>query len=119
YADRRFTRPAPVPGSPATTVSGTWVVCETGVGGSGALPAGAVPPGGHVVLTGPSPTLMDRTALAAATWDANTLRNKLQATDIVSLTTPAFGSTPDRADAVGRPLPRTPITGGDRRGGVD
>lgn len=119
YADRRFTRPAPLAGTPATTVSGTWVVCETGVSNSGALPAGTVPPGAHVVLLGNPSTIVDRTALPAAAWDGNTLRNRLRATDIVSLTTPACASTPDRADATGRPLPRTPTTGGDPRGGID
>ena len=119
YADRRFNRPAPLPGTPATGISGTWVVCETGVSNSGALPAGAVPPGGHVVLLGSPPTIVDRTVLPAAAWDANTLRNRLRAADIVSLTTPSFGSTPDRADVTGRPLPRTPTTGGDPRGGID
>jgi hypothetical protein len=119
YADRRFARPAPLPGTPATTISGTWVVCETGVSNSGALPAGAVPPGGHVVLLGNPPSIVDRTTLPAAAWDANTLRNRLRATDIVSLMTPSFGSTPDRADTTGRPLPRTPTTGGDPKGGID
>ncbi len=120
YADRRFDRPAPVAGSPATSISGNWTVCETGAGGSGALPANAAPPGAHVVLTDDPPTLVDRTSLAANAWDANTLKNRLQAgADIVSLTIPAFGSTPDRADAVGRPLPRTPTAGGDPKGGLD
>lgn len=119
YADRRFSRPAALPGAPATAVSGTWLVCETGVSGTGALPAGAVPPGGHVVLPGSPPAIVDRTSLAASAWDPQTLRNKLQSTDIVSLTTPPFGSTPDRADAIGRPLSRDPMTGGDPRGGLD
>lgn len=119
YADRRFARPAPVGGNAANAVTGDWVVCETGVTGNGALPAGAVPPGGHVVLLTATPAIVDRTALAAAAWDGNTLRNQLQATDIVSLTAPAFGSTPDRASVTGRPLPRTPTTGGDPEGGID
>ncbi|MDC0715775.1 hypothetical protein [Nannocystis bainbridge] len=119
YADRRFARPAPVGGIAATTIAGDWVVCETGATGSGALPNGAVPPGGHVVLLTATPTIVDRTAIPAAAWDADTLRNRLQATDIVSLTSPAFGSTPDRADVLGRPLPRTPTAGGNPRGGLD
>ncbi|MFY0534327.1 hypothetical protein [Nannocystis pusilla] len=44
YADRRFTRPAPIAGTAATTIAGDWVVCETGATGTGALPSGAVPP---------------------------------------------------------------------------
>ncbi|WAS94933.1 hypothetical protein [Nannocystis punicea] len=119
YADRRFTRPTPIAGAAATTVTGDWVVCETGATGTGALPNGAVPPGGHVVLVSGTPAIVDRTAIPAAAWDDNTLRNRLQATDIVSLTAPAFGSTPDRADATGRPLPRTPTAGGDPQGGID
>jgi hypothetical protein len=122
YADRRFDRPAPVQGSAANAITGSWVVCETGVGGNAPpLPAGGVPRGGHVVLVGPPPTIVDRTTIALPpTWDPNTLLNRLAAaTDIVSLTTPAFGSTPDRADLTGRPLPRTPTTGGDPLGGID
>lgn len=119
YADRRFTRPAPVGGAAATTIAGDWVVCETGATGTGALPGGAVPPGGHVVLLSGTPAIVDRTAIPAAAWDDNTLRNRLQATDIVSLTSPAYGSTPDRASVTGRPLPRTPTAGGDPRGGLD
>ncbi len=118
YADRRFDRPAPIAGVPATTIAGAGVVCETGQGFTGALPAGAVPPGGHVVLLVNPPSLVDRTAIPAAAQDPNTLGRRLQATDIVSLTAPPFGSTPDRADAAGRPLPRTPTTGGDPNGGI-
>jgi hypothetical protein len=119
YADARFTRPAAATGSAPTTVSGTWLVCETGASGTGALPAGAVPPGGHVILTATSPAIVDRTAVPATAWDANTLRNRLQAADLVSLTSPAFGSTPDRADVAGHPLARDPGIGGDPRGGLD
>jgi hypothetical protein len=118
YGDCRFDRPAPLPGAAPTTVSGNWVVCEAGVSGSGGLPAGGVPPGGHVVLTGSPPAIVDRTGLAAANWDAVTLLNKLQATDMASLTSPAYGSTPDRADATGRPLPHAPSAGGDPTGGL-
>lgn len=121
YADCRFARPAPVPGTAATALSGTWAVCEAGTSGSGTLPAGSVPPGGHVVLTSTTlPTLVDRTALPASAWDASTLRNKVNAaSDIASLTTPAFAASFDRADAAGRPLPRTPVTGGNPAGGLD
>jgi hypothetical protein len=118
YGDCRFDRPAALSGSAPTTVTGTWVVCETGVSGSGALPAGAVPPGAHVVLTGSPPAIVDRTGLPSASWDAVTLLNKLQAADFASLTSPAYGSTPDRADATGRPLPHVPTTGGDPTGGL-
>ena len=117
YADRRFTRPTPVGGSPANGVSGNWVVCESGVSGAGALPNGSVPPGAHVVLTSGTPAVVDRTTIPNAAWDNGTLIRALQGTDIVSLTTPAFGSAPDRADVTGRPLPRTPTTSGNPNGG--
>lgn len=119
YADRRFARPTPAAGAPATAISGNWVVCETGWTGTGTLQNNTVPPGGHVVLLTTPPTIVDRTAIPATAWDGNTLQNRLQATDIVSLTTPAFGSTPDRASVTGRPLPRTPTTPGDPNGGLD
>jgi hypothetical protein len=118
YADCRFSRPAPVTGTPPTTVSGDWFVPETGVRGSSALSAGAVPPGGHVILLGTSPAIVDRTSLAAASLDANTLLNRLRSTDIVSLTKPSFGSTPDRADAIGRPLARSAAGVSDHSGGI-
>jgi len=118
YGDCRFDRPAPLSGSAPTSVSGAWVVCETGISGSGSLPSGAVPPGAHVVLTASPPAIVDRTGLSAASWDAATLLNKLQTTDIASLTSPAFGSTPDRADVTGRPLPHVPSTNGDATGGL-
>lgn len=120
YADRRFARPAPAGGTAATTVSGTWAVCEAGITGNGAMPNGSVPAGGHVVLLTSPPTLVDRTSLPAAAWDNNALLNRIQATtDIVSLTEPAFDAAPNRADVTGRPLPRTPTTGGDPRGGLN
>ncbi|MFY0534328.1 hypothetical protein [Nannocystis pusilla] len=72
-----------------------------------------------MVLLSGTPAIVDRTAIPAAAWDDNTLRNQLQATDIVSLTSPAYGSTPDRASVTGRPLPRTPPGGSDPRGGLD
>lgn len=120
YADCRFSRPAPLPGAAATVVSGTWVICESGVSGNTPLPAGSVPPGGQVVLLGSPPSVLDRTAIPAASWDANTLINSIQAgTDIVSLTAPAFDATPDRADAIGRPLARIPNTPGNPAGGLN
>lgn len=120
YADRRFQRPAAVAGAPPVAIGGGtgWWVCETGATGQGALPNGAVPPGGRVVLLGNPPALLDRTAIPAAAWAANTLRNRLQATDMVSLTAPAFDATPDRLDAAGRPLPRIPATPGAPDGGL-
>lgn len=120
YADCRFSRPAPVPGAAPTAVAGTWVICETGQSNAGPLPAGSVPPGGHVVLLSSPPSILDRTSIAAAAWDANTLVNRLQgATDIVSLTAPAFDATPDRADVIGRPLPRLPTNAGNPAGGLN
>ena len=118
YADLRFSRPVPVGGTPPA-VTGTWWVCETAATGSGALPGGAVPPGGHVVLLTNPPSIVDRNTIPAAAWAANTLRGKLLTTDIVSLTAPSFQSTPDRADPIGRPLPRQPATGGDPKGGLE
>ena len=112
YADCRFARPSPIPGVAPTIVTGNWVVCEAGTSGSGALPNGIVPPGGHVILLGTPPGILDRTAVPATAWDNNTLINRLQAgTDIVSLTAPAFDAAPDRADAAGRPLSRLPASG--------
>lgn len=118
YADLRFSRPVPVGGTPPA-VTGTWWVCETAATGSGALPGGAIPPGGHVVLLTDPPAIVDRTTIPAAAWATNTLRRKLLATDIVSLTAPSFQSTPDRADPIGRPLPREPAAVGDPKGGLD
>ncbi len=120
YADRRFTRPAPVGGTAANAVAGNWVICEAGTNGNAALPNGSVPPGGHVVLLTSPPTLLDRAFVPAAAWDPNTLLNRIQAgTDIVSLTSPAYDAAPDRADATGRPLPRSPATGGNPAGGLN
>jgi hypothetical protein len=111
YADRRFERPAALPGTPvdATSFGGAtaWAVCETGVTGTGALPAAVVPPGASVVVTsGASPAIVDVATIPAAARVAATLANTLTAGDIVSLTEPAFLSTPDRADALGRPVAR-------------
>ena len=112
YADCRFARPSPIPGAAPTTLVGTWVVCETGASSAGALPNGSVPPGGHVILLGTPSSILDRTAVPAAAWDNNTLGNRLQAaTDIVSLTAPAWDAAPDRADVTGRPLARLPASG--------
>ncbi len=108
YADCRFARPTPVPGAAPVAVTGTWLVCETGATGAAPLPAGAVPPDGHVVLLNAAPAILDRAAVAAAQWDANTLRGRLRNTDIVSLTAGGFDAAPDRADATGRPVPRLP-----------
>lgn len=118
YADLRFARPAPIAGA-APAPSGTFWVCETAATGTGALPSRAVPPGGHVILLSDPPAIVDRTTLPASAWDAATLRNKLQATDIVSLTAPSCKSTPDRADGLGRPLPHEPSGTGDAKGGLD
>lgn len=120
YADRRFARPAPVGGTAAAAVAGNWVICETGVTGNGGLTNASVPPGGHVILLTNPPTIVDRTNVAAISWDNNTVINRMQgATDIVSLTSPAFDAAPDRADATGMPLPRTPSTGGTAAGGYN
>lgn len=120
YADCRFTRPAPVGGTPATTVAGSWIICETAATGSGALPAGAVPPGGHVVLLSATPALLDRTTIPAAALDPAVLATRLQGTDIAALTAPAYAATPDRADATGRPLPRDPAAPpGNPNGALD
>lgn len=120
YQDLRFTRPGGIGGAAALAVAGNWVICETGVSGNGAaLPAGSVPPGGHVVLLTGTPTLVDRTVLQAADWDANTLRNRIGAgADIVCLTEPAFEATPNRADITGRPMSRMPTANGDLTGGL-
>lgn len=124
YADRRFTRPAPSAGAAAnagTFGAGTsWVICETGQTGAGvALPNGSVPPGGTVVvLSGAAPAIADRTTLPPAAWQTGgTLGGTIQVGDIVSLTETAFGSTPDRADILGRPRPRQTTTG-DPTGGL-
>lgn len=121
YGDCRFARPAPVTGTPATTIAGTWVICEAGTTNTSPLPAGSVPPGGHVVLTSTiPPTLVDRTAIPATAWDPNTLGSRLiPVGDIVSLTEPAFDAAFDRADPDGRPLSRTPPTGGNATGGLN
>jgi len=112
YADCRFARPSPILGAAPATVVGTWVVCEAGTSGAGALPDGSVPPGGHVILLGAPPSILDRTAVPAEAWDNNTLINRLRkGTDIVSLTAPAWDAAPDRADATGHPLPRLPTSG--------
>lgn len=120
YADRRFNRPAPLPGTPATAIAGNWVVCEAGVSGNTTLTNACVPAGGHVVLLSGTPALLDRTVIPAAAWDGNTLINRIQAgTDIVSLTSPAWDAAWDRADTSGRPLPRTPNTPGNPMGGLN
>ncbi|HEX3133716.1 MAG TPA: hypothetical protein VHX44_09075, partial [Planctomycetota bacterium] len=119
YADCRFSRPAPVPGAPATTVTGTWVICEAGLSGTGALPAGSVPPGGHVILLSTPPAILNRANVLPAAWDTNTLGNRVQGgTDIVSLTSPAYDAAPDRANALGRPLPQKPTAVGSPAGGL-
>jgi hypothetical protein len=110
YAHRPFDRPSPVNGVAvgANPTAQDWVICETGVTGpAGNLPAGSVPAGAHVVELGSTPKLVDRTTIPAAAW-VGTLYNYLTTgpTALVSLTEPAFQSTPDRADAVGRALPR-------------
>jgi hypothetical protein len=119
YADRRFSRPAPAGGSAANVTAGNWVVCETGATGTGTPPNGSVPPGAHVVILSATPAIVDRTTISAASWDVGTMVRALQGTDMVSLTSPAFGSTPDRADVTGRPLPRTPTATGSPNGGFD
>lgn len=121
YADRRFARPAPVGGAPASAsfAAGTaWAICETGQTGTGALPAASVLSGATVVVTGATPAVVDRRTLPASALVAGVLRNRLHAGDIVSLTQPACQSTPDRADALGRPLPRS-STDGNPVGGLD
>jgi hypothetical protein len=122
YADRRFTRPTPDPGAAANAGAfggGTsWVICETGQTGNGALPNGSVPPGGTVVVLSNPPAIVDRTTIPAAAWQtAGTLGGTIQVGDIVSLTETSFQSTPDRADALGRPMPRQSSTG-DPTGGL-
>ena len=117
YADCRFERPTPLPGGPATSLTDPWVICETGVTGSGALPAGSVPPGASVVLLGDPPAVVDRTAIPLAARTADTLGNTLAPGDILSLTAPAFGAAADRVDAIGRLVPRA-VSGGDRTGGL-
>jgi hypothetical protein len=117
YADCRFERPTAVAGNPETVIAGTWAICETGVTGTGALPAAAMPPGASVVLTGNPAAIVDRRAVPAASRTPETLMNRLASGDVLSLTAPAFGSTPDRADALGRPILRA-IGGGDRTGGL-
>lgn len=120
YADRRFNRPPPVAGVPTTTIAGNWVICEAGTSGNGALTNASVPAGGHVVLLGATPTLVDRTAVPAAAWDGNTLINRIQAgTDFVSLTSPAWDAAWDRADVSGLPLALTPNTPGNAMGGLN
>ncbi|WNG58798.1 hypothetical protein F0U59_31745 [Archangium gephyra] len=109
YAALPFTRPAAVTGAfvAANALAPAWVICETGAGGAGALPAGTVPAGAHVVQLSQPRALVDRTSIPAASW-VGTLVNYLTAnpTALVSLTEPAFNSTTDRADAVGRPMAR-------------
>ena len=119
YADRRFDRPTPVGGQAANANTGASLACETGAAGNPAV----TPAGGHLVqLGGPTPALVDRTTIPpppATAWDGNTLIRKLQQNDIISLTAPAFGSTPDRADVTGRPLPRSDPSGASHMGGLD
>lgn len=125
YADQRFARPVPDAGAAANagafTGADAWVVCETGQTGTGALPAGAVPAGAAVVVTSgavpAAPSIVDRSTIPAAAWNASTLGRTLQVGDMVSLTETAFASTPDRADTLGRPLPRESATG-DATGGI-
>ena len=117
YADCRFERPAPVAGDPATAIAGSWVICETGVTGTGSLPAGSVPPGASVVLLGQPPAVVARTAVPASARAPGTLGAGLTAGDLVSLTEPAFGAATDRVDALGRPLARV-TAGGDPAGGL-
>lgn len=110
YASRPFVRPTPVNGAFVTgnPVAGNWVICETGAtGAAGALPNGSVPAGAHVVQLTPTQALIDRTTIPVAAL-VGTLANYLTTnpTALISLTEPAFQSTRDRADAVGRPLPK-------------
>jgi hypothetical protein len=71
-----------------------------------------------VVVGGTTASVVDRTTLPAAALRADVLRSQLRAGDIVSLTQPAYRSTADRADALGRPLPRA-STEGSPAGGLD
>lgn len=109
YASRPFVRPAPINGAAVNGLpAAPWAVCESGASAlAGALPNGAVPAGAHVVQLGTPRALVDRTTIPAANW-VGTLANYLTAnpTALVSLTEPAFMSTCDRADAVGRALPK-------------
>ena len=114
YASCPFVRPTPVNGAFVTgnPVAGNWVICETGANGvAGALPNGAVPAGAHVVQLTPLQALIDRTTIPVAAF-VGTLANYLAANPaaMVSLTEPAFKSTRDRADAVGRPLPKQALS---------
>jgi hypothetical protein len=108
YAALPFNRPAALGGAPvaANALAGGWVVCETGlVGAAPPLAPGSIPAGAHVVQTGAPAVLVDRNTIAVGDL-VGTLANYLTAnpTALLSLTEPAFGSTADRADSVGRPL---------------
>jgi hypothetical protein len=120
YSELRFNRPMPLPGAAAVNVAGNWVICETGQLGNGALPAGAIPPGAHVVLLGVSPTAVNTLLLPAASFDGNTLAQITNNNPamIVSLTQPAFRSSLDAANAVGQPLSSTDVATLDSSGGL-
>jgi len=115
YAARPFQRPQALQGAlvSGNPVPQDWVICETGaVGSAGGLPVGSVPAGAHVVALGSTAALVDRTTIPNTSW-ASTLYNTVSnnPTQLVSLTRPAYGATPDRADSAGRALPARPPEG--------
>lgn len=118
YGDCRFARPAARPGAPVVGISGDWWICETGASGRGSPPRAAVPPGGRVIVMGDPPALVDVATIAPAVWQTGVLQNRLRATDLFTLSVPAFQSCVDRLDAVGRPLARADATVADATGGL-
>jgi hypothetical protein len=120
YADCRFQRPDLVAGTlPETFPSGaTWFVCETGQNGTTA-PGDVVPPGATLVIKTSDGkfTLFARSKIPATALLAATLRRQLGSGEIITLTQPAFKSTPDRLDDQGRLL-RSDATTGDPLDGL-
>jgi hypothetical protein len=103
YMDNRFTRPAPVGGSPLDigSAAGEIVVCETGQAfAGGSLPDNSVPSGVTLFARETAgPSLIDRASLPASAFTSDTLVRNLAAGDVVELTQPAFGNVPE-GDAV-------------------
>jgi hypothetical protein len=102
YMDQRFSRPAPVGGSPLplTAVTGEIVLCETGeTFAGGALPNDSVPSGATLFARQPAgPALIDRASLPDSAFTPDTVIRNLAAGDLVELTQPAFRNIPDGDD---------------------
>ena len=115
YADKRFDRPAPPASNSPASLSGSssWILCDTGDKGTGATLGGKFIAGMSVVvdLGSGNFAIVNPSTLTTSDFAASTLVAKLNSSDAIELTQPAFKTIPDRFFPNGGPAPSNTTTG--------